>query len=375
MQALTLTPTRTPPYAQELTGSWIRRMTAHYGLPAQDLVRGILAGPRRVRVAGTPRSGLELFLNAPARAELTRFTGLPPAQLTGLLPSLATHELLWDDEVSGAAWRAPRQAWVSACPACTTRACSPGRVVLVYPGAAGHVCRRHQRWLLAQPDKPAGIPLQTLPEVLAAHRRHTALVRTHPGASNAMILAAAMVWSWQVRGWRLETIWQDRVHRLTAATRCTSAVVTAHALLSYPETVAIARLLVDGRWQQRLRETVACAGIPSAAGVFFQEVGRRINRPWLADWLSAYSRTSPPRAIQDDPLRQWLHELTMADGASGTAGWTELSSALRPADVIERASLLAPGRARTVFEEAAAASLIGGWEPEPAAPYIPLTAR
>lgn len=373
VQALISASARVSPYAQELTGSWIRRMTVHYGLPAQDLLRGILNGPRRVRVTGTPSSGLELFLNAPARAELTRFTGQPLAHLTRLLPSLATHELRWDDEVAGAAWKVPRERWVSACPACTGRACSPGRPVLVYPGVAGHVCRRHQRWLLAHADEPVSIPLQTLPEILAAHRRHTALVRTHPRATNAMILAAAMVWSWQVQGWRLETIWQDRVHRLTAVTRCTPAAVVPHALLSYPETVAVARLLVDGGWQQRLRETVADAGIPSAAGAFSQEVGRRINRPWLADWLAALSRVSPPRVVQADPLRQWLHELTTANGAGGTAGWTVLPSTLRPAQFIERAGLLSPGRARIVFEEAAAASLIGGWEPS-AAPHIPLTA-
>ncbi|MGY5059989.1 TniQ family protein [Streptomyces sp. 900105755] len=365
-------PARVPPYAQELTGSWMRRMTAHYGLPAQDLLRGILAGPHRVRVTGTPGNGLELFLNAPARAELARFTGLSLARLTGLLPSLAMHELPWDDEVA-AVWGAPRQAWLSACPACTSRACSPDRPVLVYPGTAGHVCRRHQRWLLARPGKPVSIPLQTLPEVLAAHRRHTTLMRMHPCALNAMNLAAEMVWSWQVRGWRPETVWQDRVRRLATVTRCTPAAVTAHALLSYPETVAVARLLVDGCWQQRLRETVASAGIPTAAGVFLQEVGRRISRPWLVDWLSAHSRTSPRRAVQTDPLRQWLHELTTADGATGEVGWTVLPSALRPAEFIERAGLLAPGRARTVFEEAAAASLLGGWEP--AAPAPPLTVR
>ncbi|MGW0420981.1 TniQ family protein [Streptomyces sp. NPDC003015] len=370
----TLTPARVPPYAQELTGSWIRRMTAHYGLPAQDLLRGILTGTRRVRVTGTPRSGLELFLNAPARAALTRFTGLPPARLTGRLPSLATHELHWDDEVAGAAWGVPRQAWVSACPACTGRACSPDRPILVYPGAAGHVCRRHQRWLLARADKPVGIPLQSLPEILAAHRSHTTLVRTLPGGGNAMILAAAMVWSWQVRGWRLEMIWQDRVRRLSAVTRCTPAAVVPHALLSYPETVAIARLIVDEGWQQRLREKAAAAGISSAVGVFLQEVGRRINRPWLADWLAAHSRVSSPRVVQADPLRQWLGELTTADGADGTAGWAVPASVLRPADFIERAGLLAPGRARVVFEEAAAASLIGGWEPA-AAPHLPLAAR
>nr|WP_037666349.1 TniQ family protein [Streptomyces afghaniensis] len=161
VQALIPAPARVPPYAQELTGSWIRRMTVHYGLPAQDLLRGILNGSRRVRVTGTPSSGLELFLNAPARAELTRFTGLPLARLTGLLPSLATHELRGEEEVAGAAWRVPRQAWVSACPACTSRACSPGLPVLVYPEAAGHVCRRHQRWLLAHATKPVSIPLQT----------------------------------------------------------------------------------------------------------------------------------------------------------------------------------------------------------------------
>ncbi|MGW3289408.1 TniQ family protein [Streptomyces sp. NPDC001002] len=368
------TPVLVPPVAQELTGSWIRRMTTHYGLSAQDLLRGILAGPRRVRVTGAPGKGLELALNAPARVALTQFTGLPLAHLTRLLPSLATHRLLADDEVVRAAWHVPHRAWVGACPACTSRACSPGRPVLVYPGATGHVCRRHQRWLLAQADQPVSIPLQLLPEILAAHRRHITLVRTHPCAREAITLAAAVVWSWQVRGWRSETIWPDRVHRLTAVTRCTPDAVAPHPLLSYPETVTVARLLADARRRQRLRETTADTGIHNAARAFLEEVGCRINRPWLADWMGAHRWASPPWHVQPDPLRQWLHGLTTTDRADGDAGWTVPPSALRPAGFTQRAGSLRPGQARTVCEQAAAASLLGGWEPD-AGPRLPPAAR
>ncbi|MFJ8098560.1 TniQ family protein [Streptomyces griseofuscus] len=361
-----LTPVRVPPLANELTGSWIRRMTARYGLPAQDLLRGILAGPRRVQVTGTPSTGLELFLNTSARAQLTRFTGLPLARLTGLLPSLATaHERLVDDEVARAAWYVPRRAWVAACPPCTGRACPPGRPVLVYPEAASHVCQRHQRWLLAHAENPVSIPLRTLPEVLGAHRRHLVLVRAHPWGADAVALAAAVVWSWQVQGWQSEAVWQDRVRRVAAVMGCSPTAVMPHALLPYPETIAVARLLVDHRWQQRLREAAAGDGLHDAAGLFLQEAGRRINRPWLTDWLTARTRVSRKDAAAGDPLHQWLQRITAATGITSDGLWTLNRTEVRPIEYSDRASFLIHSRPRTVCEEAKAAFLTGGWEPLP----------
>ncbi|MER8073177.1 hypothetical protein ABTZ59_33470 [Streptomyces sp. NPDC094034] len=353
---------RVPPVAEELTGSWIRRMTAGYGLPAQDLLRSSLGGLHGVQVTGTPNTGLELFLNAPARMALARFTGLSLAWLTRLMPSLgATHSRLTDDGSLRAAWYVPCEGWVVACPPCTGRAWSSGRPVLVYPGAAGHICRRHRRWLLAHPGRPASIALENLPEVLTAHRHHAALVRAHPGAADVVALAAAVVWSWQVQGWEAEAVWQGRVRRLAAVTGCTPRAVVSHALVSYPETVAVARLLVNPRRQQRLRETVASRGVTAATEGLLQEIGRQVGRPWLADWLSARARTRPREAAGADPLRQWL--LTVAHGSGVEGLWTVHQVAARPAGYSDRASFLAGSRPRTVSEEARAAFLIGGWEP------------
>ncbi|MGV4926630.1 hypothetical protein K2224_33910 (plasmid) [Streptomyces sp. BHT-5-2] len=182
--------------------------------------------------------------------------------------------------------------------------------VLVYPGTAGHVCQRHRRWLLTHPRRPASIPLETLPEVLTAHRRHAALVWARPDAADVVALAAAVVWSWQVQGWRSETVWQDRVRRLAAVTGCRPTAVVPHALVSYPETIAVARLLGAACWQQRLRGTAAAEGTFAATELLLREISRQAARPWLADWLIAYTRAKPRAAVQADPLDRWLYRLT-----------------------------------------------------------------
>ncbi|MER5905098.1 TniQ family protein [Streptomyces mirabilis] len=366
VQASASTLVRIPPVSGELTGSWFRRVAAPYGLPAQDLLRGILNGVHRVQVTGTPGSGLELFLNTSARTALARSTGLPLARLARLLPALAApHGRLANDENPRAAWYMPGEAWVGTCPSCTGRAWRPRQPVLVYPGTAGHVCQRHRRWLLAHPGRPASIPLETLPEVLTAHRHHSALARARPDAADVVALAAAVVWSWQVQGWRSETVWQDRVRRLAAVTGSVPAAVVPHTLVSYPETIAVARLLGAPRWQQRLRETAAAQGAGAAMELLLREISRRANRPWLADWLIAYTRTRPRTAAQTDPLHRWLRRLTAADSTESDGLWTVRRAAVRPTEYSDRVSFLTDRRPRSLCEEARAAFLTGGWEPVP----------
>ncbi|WP_326726425.1 TniQ family protein [Streptomyces phaeochromogenes] len=366
VQASASTLVRIPPMAGELTGSWFRRMATPYGLPAQDLLRGILSGAHRVQVTGTPGSGLELFLNTPARTALAQSTGLPLTRLTRLLPALAApHGRLADDENPRAAWHMPGEAWVGTCPACTGRAWRPGQPVLVYPGTAGHVCQRHRRWLLAHPGRPASISLETLPEVLTAHRHHSALARARPDAADVVALAAAVVWSWQVQGWRSETVWQDRVRRLAAVTGSVPTAVVPHALVSYPETIAVARLLGAPHWQQRLRETASAKGAGAATELLLREISRRADRPWLADWLIAYTRTRPRTAAQTDPLDRWLRRLTAADGTESDGLWTVHRAAVRPTEYSDRVGFLTDRRPRSLSEEAGAAFLTGGWEPVP----------
>ncbi|MGW7277404.1 TniQ family protein [Streptomyces sp. NPDC054844] len=335
-------------------------MTAPYGLPTQELLRGLLSGPHRVQVTGSPGTGLELFLNTPAQKVLAQSAGLPLSRLTALLPALTDiPERLADPSIVRAAWYVPRKPWVGTCPECSGRLWLTRRPVLAYPGVAGHVCRRHRRWLLADADKPASIALQTLPEVLAAHRQHRLLTRSHPYAQQVVAFAAAVVWSWQVQGWKAEAIWKDRARRVAGLLGCTPAAVEPHALLTYPETISVARLLSAPHWQQRLRSSTSEK--EAAAAALVQEIGRRAGRPWLADWLNARARVRPRSAAHTDPLQQWCD--AAAAGADAGGLWAVHQDAARPADYSDRAGLLSSSRARSVLDEARAVFLTGGWEP------------
>ncbi|KUL53246.1 hypothetical protein [Streptomyces sp. NRRL S-1521] len=135
--------------------------------------------------------------------------------------------------------------------------------------------------------------------------------------------------------------------------------------MSYPETIAVARLLGAPHWQQHLRQTAAAKGAGAARELLLQEISRRADRPWLADWLIAYTRTRPRTAAQTDPLEQWLRRLTAADGPEGNGLWTVHGTAVRPSEYSDRVGFLTDRRPRSLCEEAGAAFLTGGWEPVP----------
>ncbi|MFD4318978.1 TniQ family protein [Streptomyces sp. NPDC058548] len=360
---------RVPPVSRELTSSWLRRLAAQYGLPPQDLLRGVINGPHPVHVTGSPKPGLELFLNSPAREAFSRFTRIPPSRLANLLPSHThPHDRLDDDSDVRAVWSAPCHRWVTACPPCTSRAWTVEQPVLVYPGPCGHICQRHQRWLLADSERASSICLGTMPDILSSHRQHLALVRAHPHTGRVVALAAAVVWSWQTQGWKGDTVWQHRTHRLAQLTSCRVSAVAAHPLVPYPETITLTRLLIDRGFQQRLRAAATTAGPPTASTMLLQELGRRTGRPWLADWLTAHTRLSRPQPPDggSDLLRRWLTLLANTPGETiGEELWRMPGSAMRPQHYGDRSGVLAEGRSHSVTKEARAASLTGGWEPSP----------
>ncbi|MEU0401621.1 TniQ family protein [Streptomyces sp. NPDC006197] len=360
-----------PPVARELTGSWLRRVALAYGLPTQDLVRGVLSGSQTVRVTGTPNTALEAYLNAPARAFLAGFTNIPLPRLHELLPGLGpTHPRLSDDNGPQAAWYCPARAWVTACPPCTGRAWSPRRPVLVYPGEVGHICRRHRRWLLADERRAVSVPLGTLPEVLAAHRDHVALSRL-PGAAGAVFLASAVVWSWQAQRWQGDRLWSQRTSALASLAGCSTAGAAAHALIAYPETIKVAGLLSSHVWQQRLRETASRHGPGAAQAQALGDVGHRVGRPWLADWLTARTRTRRLDKGEYDPLLWWLRRLTHPNVPLGGELWYVPTGLDRPVEYGDRLSFLTDARVRSVIDDARSASLTGGWEPVPLRPLSP----
>ncbi|MFD7148226.1 MULTISPECIES: TniQ family protein [Streptomyces] len=354
---------RVPPVSQELTGSWVGRLAQAYGLPVQDLLRGAFSGPRPVKVTGAFQTAPEVFLNEPARAALGRLTRTPPARLHERLPSFApTHERLTDGIGPQAGWFSPRRAWVTACLPCTRRSWSPRQPVLVYPGAAGHVCHRHRRWLLADARISVSAPLQALPEVLAAHRHHTSLLRARPQAAEVMALASAVVWSWQVQGWHGDPIWQRRAVALASFTGCSAASAAAHALVPYPETIAVARVLGNRHWHQRLRTAAAGQDFRAAHGLLLEEFGRRTGRPWLSDWMIA--RTRRGSAAERDPVLWWLERLLASGDAPEEEGlWRMPASLARPHQFGDRVPLSGGSPVRPVIDDARAAFLTGGWEP------------
>ncbi|MEU3401989.1 TniQ family protein [Streptomyces filamentosus] len=358
-----------PPVAAELTGSWLRRMALASGLPAQDLVRGILNGSQTVQITGTPKTALEAYLNAPARSALARFTRVPQSRLYELLPQLGpTHPRLSDDGGPQAAWFTPAHAWVTACPQCTARAWSRRQPVLLYPGSVGHICRRHRRWLLANAHGPASVPLGILPEVMAAHRRHVALVRGVAGAAGAVAVAAAMVWSWLAQQWWIgDKLWSRRAAALASLTGCPAVSVAAHALIAYPETISVAALLSNPQWQQRLRQSASDDGLRAAKAMALEDIGRWIGRPWLVDWLTADARTRRPGAEERDPLQWWLGQLTGPNPSPGDL-WCVPDSLARPVHYGDRLTFLTDLRVREVIDGAKAACLTGGWEPVPHRP-------
>lgn len=355
---------RVPPVARELSGSWLRRLALAYGLPVQDLLRGVLSSPHPVKITGTPHSALEVYLNALARKALADFSGIPLPMLHRLLPVLTpTHPRLTDDHGPQAAWYSPARGWVTACPPCTGRAWTAGRPVLVYPGPAGPICQRHQRWLLADEHKPVSLPLRALPEVLAAHRRHLSLVRRVPQADRVVALAAAVVWSWQVQRWTGESIWRQRTAILAKVTGSSATAAMAHALIAYPETINVAALISNPRWQQRLCETATTRGLQAALHLALEDAGRSIGRSWLADWLTARVRTQRRASGEHDLLLWWLRRLTSPHCPPGTVLWDVPAGMTRPVVYGDRISFLTESPVRPTLEDARAASLTGGWEP------------
>lgn len=361
---------RVRPVSGEMTSSWLTRLAGAYALPIQDVLRGILTGPLPPQINGAPRAGAELFLNTPARTALARFTDFPLEQLQLLLPSFSfTHERLTGEDPVQAAWYTPRHSWVSACSVCTAHTRSGKHPVQVYPGAVGHICSRHQRWLLAGLRHSPAVDLTRLPEVLEAHHQHTTVVQRYPNPDAVVGHAAAVVWSWQIQGWAREAVWARRTRHLADLLDCEPAVVAAHPLITYPEIISVAQLLGSPRRQQQLAVIAAADGPPAATHALYTELSRCTGRPWLEDWLVACTRLTPtgPDGSAGDPLRRWLRTL-MCSVLPGQRPdlWAVPPDMQWPMQYSDRSSFLHQSGARSITEQAQSLALTGGWQPLPA---------
>lgn len=298
---------RVAPLRGELTLSFLNRLAARYHLGLRDLLAAITETDGRQNVAGMLHPDSEIHLNAQARARVSALCRVPQHVLEQALPAW-TREEPSGKYGSGPAGRLMRgeeavAAWGPACPACT--AARTGRDVPArrYLAPEQRVCARHRYWLMFLPGTSGlPVPLGRRPEVIQAQRRHVRLLRRSPAGAQALEVARAITGSWWGQPWPVEErLWPARLE----ATRPDDADVSwwkvaARDLITYPETVALARLLASRPLQQR---AVAESGghLPYRLGelpALLTEVAHELQRPWLVHRLAT---------VTHGPLFTWAH--------------------------------------------------------------------
>ncbi|MGW1768446.1 DNA-binding protein [Streptomyces sp. NPDC002073] len=180
------------------------------------------------------------------------------------------------------------------CRLCVARRTGAAVRVVRYAERWERVCVRHQRWAL---DADSGhdmehLDLRGTPEVVEAHARWARVAhrarRAGVEPAEVFALARAVVCRWwePALGWGEERIWPVRLHRLAggdAGPRFWWWRAVARDTVVFPEVVAVADALLDPAmeelaWDDSGRERVRPLPVD---GMFCQELGLRVGRPWL----------------------------------------------------------------------------------------------
>ncbi|MFE0379091.1 TniQ family protein [Streptomyces inhibens] len=236
---------RVRPLPGEATASYTQRLADTYRLTLPQLLDS--TGITLHRHGTLPAA--ELHLNHSAAQHLAVLARTPLPHLTRALPHLA---LLGDAHGTGAAARWKRleteQQPVRACTLCTRhRSHDATDTAWGHPAPHRLMCPRHQQ---AAPDPrlTSTVHTQGVPELAAAHHIHQRLLR-HPRAATAWTTARAITTRWYDHQQHLTHRWHTRLTRLCAAnphlttTGNASPTLLTRDLVTYPETVALARTL------------------------------------------------------------------------------------------------------------------------------------
>lgn len=236
---------RVRPLAGEAPASYARRLAATYQLTLPQLLGG--AGITLHGHGTLPAA--ELHLNHNAARHLAVLARTPLPHLTRALPRLAPND---DAHNTGAAahWKRLEagQQPVRACTLCTRhRSHGATDTAWVHPPPQRLVCPRHQQ---AAPDPRLASPIHTwtVPQLATAHHAHQRLLR-HPGAATAWTAARAITTRWYDHDQHLAHRWHRRLNQLCTANPhlptagSASPTLLTRDLVTYPETVALARTL------------------------------------------------------------------------------------------------------------------------------------
>lgn len=234
---------RIRPLPFEATASYVQRLATAYRLTLPQLLDGI--GITLHRHGTLPAA--ELHLNHNAARHLAALARTPLPRLTRALPHLA---LLGDTHATGAAahWKRLEAAQqpVRACTLCT-RHQNHDASAWVQPAPHRLICPRHHQ---AAPDPRLTTAIRTraVPELAAAHHAHQRLLQ-HPRAHTVWTAARAITTRWYDHQQHCSDRWHTRLTQLIAAsphltpTSSASPALLARDLITYPETVTLARTL------------------------------------------------------------------------------------------------------------------------------------
>lgn len=305
-----------PPVAGETTWSYLSRIAGRYGMePAALLPWWTWTGSRPRDEVG-PREDAEVLLNPAGRRLLAQLGGVDEQVLVRALPAFgdgpqpgAPNSPSWPGrpgEAVGSGKPAGRWKVASAgehgpvaygCPLCTAARTGHDTVVVRYLAPWQRVCARHQRWLQTCGDghRHRNLDLRAVPEIPAAQRawpkgtRTAAAAGADPGRVFTLAHAVVCAWWEQALNWEQERIWPARLHAVAggdAGPRFWWWRVIARDAVVFPETVTLARSLLDPVMQERIWEDHGAGGLVRPFrpnGAFFHEVAVRLGRPWLAD--------------------------------------------------------------------------------------------
>ncbi|WP_143678203.1 helicase associated domain-containing protein [Streptomyces rhizosphaericus] len=311
------------------------RVASRYRLTAKELIGALVDVGRRPNLFTVQPDG-EVVFNTEARAVIAAFCRMPEEHLHRALPS-------WSRDVPSSRLGSGPAAWVRTaatipptgpgCRACTARATQGRDTARRYLPPHARICVKHQCWMLETPvvdGAPAGpgqLDLRHVPQIAAAQRHHTRLLRRCPHADEAFTMAQAILASWWDEPWPEETIWPDRL-RLMAAGNGLARRTAARDAVTYPEAVTLAAALADTGVQQRLLDEAgrhqphSLADVPHLVG----ELARRLERPWIADRLTVATT---------GPLNAWVRACvrTRAGNKPKTRSMWRLSPPQRPVPV------------------------------------------
>ncbi|MFE4023464.1 Helicase associated domain protein [Streptomyces sp. NPDC059101] len=307
------------PLPGELTLSFLTRLAARYHLTIRDLLAAVTDVDGLQNLTGMLYPDSEIHLNAQARARVCVLCRVAPHVLERALPAW-TREEPCGKYGAGPIGRLMRgeeavATWGPACPACTTARTGRRVPARRYLAPEERVCAHHRYWLLYVPGTGGlPVPLGQCPEVIEARRRHVRLLRRSPTGAQAFEVARAITSSWWEQPWHAEErLWPSRLK----ATRPDDAApawwkVAARDLITYPETVAVARLLACRPLQQRTA-TESGGHLPYTLGELPQllaELTDHLGRPWLTHHLAA---------VTHGLLFTWAHSCVRAHAASAPA--------------------------------------------------------